>query len=202
MKEDPMPEELPPDDLRSVWQCQTVEHTVMSLDKIRERARKYQGKIRFRNSLEYAAVVFITLFFGRTIRTVHHLVMQVGAGLCIAGGWYMAWQLYKRGAARAVPADLAAATCLGFHRGELVRQRDLLRDSWSWYLGPLIPGLVVLTLGAGLANPGHLQRAWTFVGGYSVLAAGAFLIVRRYHLRGVRRLQTQIDELDSLEKQS
>jgi hypothetical protein len=174
----------------------------MSLDEIRKKARSYQGKIRFRNSLEYAAVVFITLFFSHTIWTVHHLVMQVGAGLCIAGGWYMAWQLHRRGPARAVPADLAAATCLGFHRSELVRQRDLLRDTWSWYLGPLIPGLAVLTLGAGLANPGHPRRAWLFVGGYSALVAAAFLIVWRYNLRCAGRLQTQIDELDSMEKQS
>jgi hypothetical protein len=173
----------------------------MSLDEIRRKARGYQARIRFRNSLEYAAVVFITLFFSHTIWTVHHLVMQVGAGLCIAGGWYMAWQLYQRGAARAVPADLAADTCLGFHRGELVRQRDLMRERGAWYLGPLIPGLAVLTIGAGLANPGHLHRAWAFLGGYSALVAVAFLVVRRYHLRCMRRLQTQIDELDSLEKQ-
>ena len=148
-----MPNELPPEDPRSVWQCQTVEHTVMSLDDIRRKARSYQGKIRFRNGLEYAAVVFITLFFSRTIWTIHHLVMQVGAGMCIAGGWYMAWQLHKRGPAREVPADLGAVTCLGFHRDELARQRDLLRDTWRWYLCPLIPGLAVLTIGAGLANP-------------------------------------------------
>jgi hypothetical protein len=194
-----MPDELPPDDPRSVWQCQTVEHTVMSLNEIRKKARSYQTTIRLRNSLEYAAVVIITLSFSHTILTVHHLTMQVGAGLCIAGGWYMAWQLYKRGRAREVPADLGAATCLGFHRGELARQRDLLRDTWKWYLGPLIPGLVVLTIGAGLASPGHPRRAWTFLAGYSALAAAAFLIVRRYNLRCARRLQTQIDELDSLE---
>jgi hypothetical protein len=174
----------------------------MSLDEIRRRARSYQGKIRRRNSLEYAAVVFITLCFGHTIWTVHHLVMQVGAGLLIAGGWYVAWQIYTRGAARDVPAGVAGATCLDFHRGELVRQRDLLLEIWSWYLGPLIPGLAVLTIGAGLANPGHMRHAWAFLIGYAALAAVVFLMVGRINLRCARRLQAQIDELDSMEKQS
>jgi len=196
-----MPDRLPPEDPRSVWQGQTLENTSMSLDEIRKRARLYQGKIRFRNGLEYAAVVFITVFFAHTIWTVHHLVMQVGAGLCIAGGWYMAWQLHKRGPARAAPGDLAGTACLGFLRGELVRQRDLLRESWSWYLGPLLPGLAVLTLGAGIASQRHPLFAWGFVGGYLVLVAIGFLVVRRYHLRCVSRLQTQIDELDSLVNQ-
>jgi hypothetical protein len=174
----------------------------MSLDEIRKKARSYQTTIRFRNSLEYAAVVFITLFFGHTIWTVHHLVMQVGAGLCIAGGWYMSWQLHQRGRARAVPAGLAGTTCLGFHRSELARQRDLMLESWLWYLGPLIPGIAVLAIGAGLASPRHRGYISAILGGYLALAAVGFLMVRRYHLRCAHRLQGQIDELDSLERLS
>ena len=82
----------------------------MSLDDIRRKARSYQGKIRFRNGLEYAAVVFITLFFSRTIWTIHHLVMQVGAGMLPSPeAGHTAWQLHKRGPAREVPADLGQA---------------------------------------------------------------------------------------------
>ncbi len=173
----------------------------MSLDEIRQKARSFQAKIRLRNGLEYAAVAFITLFFGNTIRTVPHPVMQVGAGLCIAGGWYVAWQLHKHGPGRDVPGDLAVATWLGFYRDELMRQRDLLWDTWRWYLGPLIPGLAVLMIGAGMANPQNLRRGWTFLAGYALLVAVAFLMVRRYNVRGARRLQEQIDELDSMEKQ-
>jgi hypothetical protein len=196
-----MPNELPPDDPRSVWQSQTAEHTAMPLDEIRRKARKYQSKIQFRNSLEYVAVIFIVVFFSHTIWTVHHLVMRVGAGLCIAGGLYMSWQLHKRGSARAVPASLGFTTCLAFHRSELARQRDLLLASWSWYLGPLLPGLAVLVIGAAIASPRHLHYMWAMVGGYSAFVAFTFLMVRRYHLRCARRLQAQIDELDSLEKQ-
>ena len=196
-----MPSELPADDPRSVWQCQRVEHTAVPLEEIRRRARNYQRKMRFRNSLEYVAVVFIAVFFSHTIWTVHYLPMRVGAGLCIAGGLYMAWQLHKRGSARTVPASLGWTTSLDFHRGELVRQRDLTLASWSWYLGPLLPGMALIGIGAGLANPRHLRYAWAIVGGYAALIAVAFWMVRRYHLRCARRLQTEIDELDSLEKQ-
>jgi len=193
-----MPSELPPLDPRSVWQCQSVEPTAVSLDEIRKRARKYQGKVRFRNGREYAAIAFVTLFLGHTMGTLHHLAMQVGAGMCIAGSWYVAWQIHRRGRARPVPAG---STCLGFHRGELERQRDLMLGIWSWYLGPLLPGLAVVTIGAGLANPGRLVRPWLFVGGYAALVAVVFLMVARYNKSCARRLQAQIDELDSMEKQ-
>jgi hypothetical protein len=196
-----MPNELPPDDPRSVWQNQTVEHTAMSLTEIRQKAGSYQKQIRFRNSLEYAAVVFIVAFFSHTVWTVHYAVMRVGAGLCIAGSLYMSWQLHKRGSAKTVPADFGWTTCLGFHRGELVRQRDLLRTSWSWYLGPLLLGIVVIALGAGIANPRHAHYAWAFIGGYLAVTILGFLGLRRYHVNCVRRLQKQIDELDSLENQ-
>jgi hypothetical protein len=42
---------------------------------------------------------------------------------------------------------------------------------------------------------------WAIVGGYAALIAVVFWMVRRYHLRCARRLQIEIDELDSLEKQ-
>jgi hypothetical protein len=196
-----MPNELPPDDPRSVWQCQSVEHTAMPLAEIRRRARNYQRKMRFRNGLEYLAVAFIAVFFVHTVRTVHYRLIQAGADLCFAGGLYMAWQLNRRGSARAMPSSICSTTVVGFHRAQLVRQRDLALASWSWYLGPLLPGMAVIGIGAGLANPRHLHYAWAIVGGYFALIAVAFRMVRRYHLRCARRLQTEIDELDAWEKQ-
>ena len=128
--------------------------------------------------------------------------MAIGDALLIAGGLYMAFQLRRRGAAGTAPADRALRTWLDFHRHELQRQRDLLRDSWRWYLGPFVPGLVVIVIAGLAANPGRPRHPWLFIGAYSVLAALAILGIRRIHLRGVRKLQRQIDELDATERES
>jgi hypothetical protein len=174
----------------------------MSLDEIRKKAQKYQRKIVRRNAIEYAAAALVVVFFGHTVWHVQDVFIRVGAGLCIAGMLYMASQLHKRGSARSVPGDMALTTCLDFHRRELKRQRDLLRSSWSWYLGPMIPGMVVIMLGAVLANPGHLRHPRLFVVAYAGLCALVFLWVRELHKRCVRRMQRQIDELDAVERQS
>jgi hypothetical protein len=94
-----------------------------------------------------------------------------------------------------LPADLAFTASLGFHRRELVRQRDLLRSVWSWYLGPLIPGLVVFSVGI---MP-HRVGAMVFCVSFFLVVFG--LIVWVNH-RAAVRLDRQIAELDNLESQS
>jgi hypothetical protein len=169
----------------------------MPLTEIREKGRKFQRKIAFRNLREYAAIAVVTVFFGASMWKYPPL-MRAGAGLCIAGGLYVGYQLHRRGSSRAMADGLAAASCLDFHRRELERQRNALMGVWSWYLGPLIPGLAVLMAGVGMAVPGHSKMAWTFVSVYSAAVALAFYFVGRLNQRAARRLQRQIDEIDAM----
>lgn len=193
-----MANELQPDDLGGLWRTQSVETTQMTLDEIREKANKFQRKIGFRNLREYAAIAVVVAFFGFSIGK-YPPPMRVGAGLCIAGMLYVAYQIHRRGSSKAATADLAAASCLDFHRREMERQRDLLQGIWSWYLGPMIPGLVWIVVAAGMANPGHLKHAWVFEGLYSGAVALAFFFVARLNQRAARQLQRRIDELRGMQ---
>ena len=56
-----MSNELRPDDLGEVWRRQKVEHTQMTLDEIRARARKFQRRILFRNFRECAAIAVVVV---------------------------------------------------------------------------------------------------------------------------------------------
>src|ERR1035441_113308 len=178
-----MANELRPDDLGEVWRTQNVEHTQMTINEIREKARKFQRKIYFRNLREYVAIAVVAAFFGYSMGKYPPL-MRAGAGLIIAGVLYVAYQLHRRGSSKTAAADLATASCLDFHRTELERQRDLLRGIWSWYLGPMIPGLALMVVAAGMANPGHLPHVWGYVGLYSTVVALAFFLVARLNRRG------------------
>ena len=192
-----MANELRPDDLGEVWRTQNVEHTQMTINEIREKARKFQRKIYFRNLRDYVAIAVVAAFFGYSMGKYPPL-MRAGAGLCIAGMLYVAYQLHRRGSAKTLASDLAPASCLDFHRRELERQRDLLRVVWSWYLGPMIPGLVLLVAGAVLANPAHSTLAWAFGGVYSAAVALVFYLVAKLNRWAAQGLQRQIDELDAM----
>jgi hypothetical protein len=183
---------------KDIWQSQTVEPLKMSIDQIRVRARGHERMIRRRNAIEYFAVALVVASFAYNIWHLHAVLMRLGSGLCIAGLIYMAVQLHRRGTAKAVPAEMGLLSGIDFHRSELERQRDLLRSSWSWYLGPLLPGLAVLAVGALIHSPNLSWRGAVFVATFCVGTALAFLGIRRLHLKGVRYLQRQIDELNSL----
>jgi len=80
-----------------------------------------------------------------------------------------------------------------FYRGELVRQRDFLREIWRWYLGPLIPGPAWLVVGAAWPTPA-ICRTWRFLGGYALVAALAFFLIAQINLKAAGRLQKRIED--------
>ena len=183
---------------KDIWQRQTVEPLKMSIDQIRVRARKHERMVRRRNAVEYFAVALVVASFAYYIWHLHAALMRLGSGLCVAGLIYMAVQLHRRGSAKAVPPEMGLLSGIDFHRSELERQRDLLRGSWWWYLGPLLPGMAVLAVGTLIHSPSPTWRGTMFVVAFCVATALAFLGIRRLHLKGVKYLQRQIDELNSL----
>ena len=195
-----MPNEPPSNDIRKLWHDQGEEPVKMSLDDIRRKAQKFDRTIRRRNGREYIAAAFVVAIFGYYIWHFHEWFLRTGSVLVIAGAVYMVFQLHRRGWAASAPADLGLTTGLDFYRKELERQRALLSSVWRWYLGPFIPGLAVITLGAAITNPARSQHAWTFAGSYAVVVTLAFWLVARLNQRCADRLQRQIDELNAAEK--
>jgi len=162
--------------------------SVMSLDDIRRKTLEFQVKISRRNLREYVAAAFVFLSMALSFQKG-----PLAAVLIIAGVLYVVWQLHSRGAARTAPPDGDFATYLDFHRRELERQRDLLRTIWSWYLGPMIPGLAVAVVSSAIKNP----RPWIFV--YAILVVLLFLGIGKLNLDAARKLQREIDALNAME---
>ena len=186
-----MPNEPLPDDIRNVWQNQPVENMPMPLEEIRRQARQFERRIHSRNLREYAAGAFVIAGFTYYIFKFPSPLMRTGCALIIAGSLFVMVQLYRRGSASALPADLALTGSVQFHRRELVRQRDLLRSVWRWYIGPLVPGLAVFEAGT---MPQH-SPWWMFL-----LVAVFFLAVFGgivwLNYRAADRLDRQIAELE------
>lgn len=183
---------------RSVWQNQKLEGIRMSANEIRAKDRRFQRRIFWRNALEYAAAIALVLFSSFQFRKSSDVVMRAGFVLAGAGTLYLVWQLWRRGSPRNLPAEMGLASALDFHRRELERQRDLLASVWRWYLGPLMPGWVVLMIGIGRTNPGHLQHFALRFTVFNIVAVALFVFGWKLNQRGARKLQRRIDELDGL----
>jgi hypothetical protein len=189
-----MPNELPPKDLKTIWQNQNPEATHMSIDEIRIKARNFERKIRRRNLREYVAAALIAAAFTFFAWHSPWRIVRVGHALVAAGALYLGYQLYRKASSKTVPAELGAMGCLDFHLKQLERERYFLDNSWKWGIG-LIPGLIVVAAGAIAA--GFLGKALPFlVLTYVWIATWLWMMLKK-NKRKARALQQEIDELNA-----
>jgi hypothetical protein len=197
-----MTDEFSSPDIQGLWQNQPTEPPKISPEELRHKMNKFERRIFLRNIREYAAGVFVVAGFGFYEWKFPAPLMRLGSGLVIAGTLYVMFQLHRRASFQPAPAGLGLNTCIEFHRQSLERQRDALRSVWSWYLLPLVPGLAVFMLGAGIsqltAHPEHLGRA---VMSFSVqvgVDAVVFFGIWKLNQYAAGKLQAQIDEITAL----
>ena len=187
-----MNDERVPDHLQRLWQGQPEQGRAMSLDELRYRSRRLTRAVSRRNLIEYVAGAVVVVVLGRAAWKAPFLAMRLGSGLIVAATIFVVYYLRRYGGAKAMPLDMAATSCLAFHRGELERQRDLLRSVWKWYLLPFAPGMILVYLGPVLAHPELAARAaWPAAG--TVLLFVCIGALNRY---GAKRIQMKIDALE------
>jgi Flp pilus assembly protein TadB len=186
-----------PNNPQNAWQSQPTEGVRMSIAEVQARASAFQTKISRRNLREYAAAAIVVLFFGYRFAYTADPFIRGGMALIIAGTCYVVWQLHIRGAAREIPKEAGLSSFIDFQRQQLIRQRDMLTNLWSWYLGPLLPGMVVLMVAVGHATAGRVPHAWLLTVIYLGIVTAVFGAIDRLNKRAARRLQRQIDELDA-----
>jgi len=184
------------DDAQQLWQAQPTEGVRMSVEKLQAGATRFQRTIRHRNLREYLASAAVVSVFGYQFLRSDDVLARVGFALLIAGTLYLAWNLHAKGSSKALPSDPGLMSFLEFQRRELIRQRDLLRSIWRWYLGPLVPGFAVVIAAFGRANPAHFRHMGWVVALYVAAVAVVFFGIAWLNQRAAGRLQQQIDALD------
>jgi Flp pilus assembly protein TadB len=180
-----------------VWQSQPTEGVRMSIAEVHAKASTFQRKIWDRNLREYGAAAIVVVFFGiRFVQTPDPFI-RAGMALIIAGMCYLTWQLHARGSSRELPQEAGLSSFIDFQRSQLIRQRDMLTHVWSWYLGPLVPGLVVLMVAIGRATASRVPHVWPLTALYMAIILAVFSAIAWLNKRAARSLQRQIDELDA-----
>ena len=187
-----MSDERVPDQLQSLWQDQPAQGKAMSSDELRHRSQRLTRIISRRNLREYVAGAMALVVCGYLAWKVPLPLMRVGFVMSVPALIFIIYHLHRYGSARAMPTDMGLTSCLQFHRGELERQRDLLRGVWKWYLLPLMPGMILVCLAPVLAHPEQASRAaWLFAG-----TLVFFALIGEANRYAAKRLQARIDALE------
>ena len=168
-----------------LWKTETGEVLTMTLTEIHRKAREFQKDPPAQRARVHRSA-FALVFCSTLVWFLPSPAQKLGAALLLAGIAYVTASLRDTGSARDVPVE----DCLGFHRRELVRQRNLLRNAGTWHVAALLPGVVLLDLSAWTRSNDYVVPAAT-----TVLAAAVLDLVSWLNLRAARKLDEQLRSL-------
>jgi hypothetical protein len=181
------------DDLRALWKQQPTQLPEVDMTELKKKASRFQRLVWLRNITEWVAAALVVFFFSRmTLSDKLHWVSRVGGATIVIAAIYVAYRLYRDGRVRSLP-DPALDTGLYIeeYREQLFGQAKLIRDVPYWYLGPLLPGFILIYLGYVLKDPGQ----WPI---HAVLFTGSmlfFLWVAWINRRGAEKLERRAEKL-------
>ena len=180
----------PEQDLFAMWLEQPLEETRMSITEVQSRARELENQVWLRNGIEYMVIMILVAVHGTMAFAAANHIERAGRALIAAAALYVGWQLHRRGSVARMPSSLGTTSCVEFYRAQLVRQRELFRDAWTWYLLPFVPGAALVLLGS------RLQGApLSLVIGALAFVVTVFVAVTMAHRQAARKVQAKLDEL-------
>jgi len=173
-----------------LWQKQAGEEQVMPLDEIRTKAERLDTTTRRWRVLTAVLFILVVIWEGWQVWIQEVMLERAGDLLTIAAFVYIAYRFRKHRQA-ASPVVLGRTSSVDFYRTELVRQRDLSKDSWG-YLLPFVPGVALALLGRGLADRPTSQTIAIVTFGIAL-----FLGVAWWNAHTARKVQNELDALDA-----
>jgi hypothetical protein len=182
---------------QQAWQSQTTEAPRISLDYVRHRTQSFERRARWRNAAEYAFATFGFCYFcwhawfSLASKPLFAAALVWSALYCVYG----AIQWHRKARVQAAPADAGVFDTLQYQRRHLERQRDARARSWRWWLPPALPGFGLLIASLAIESPSGVDARFWLLVAWIVFAMAAGIWI---YERDARRLQREIDALDSL----
>jgi hypothetical protein len=177
------------DEVWRLWQQQAREEPTVPLDEVRTKAERLDA--RTRRWRVVSAVLFVLLLIKGALEvwTQTGTLERAGDLLLIAGLVSVAYR-YRRWRLAATPVERGRTNCVDYYRDELVRQRDLSKDSWG-YLLPFVPGITLAILDGVLeARPTNDRIVLVLLG------VALFLGIAWWNAHATRHLESEIRALD------
>jgi hypothetical protein len=107
-----MTDSRPEGTLQALWQSQPPSERAMSIEEVREKARRLERRVVRRNRREYIAAVVVLVGYGWILRRAPSPAVRVGAGLIIAATIFICYQLRVHGSAASLQADVGIKSSL------------------------------------------------------------------------------------------
>jgi hypothetical protein len=194
-----MPDNLPADDPKTLWQNQPTEPLTMTLEQIRQKARELHAKTRRELFANTMAALIAVAFSVYGILHASDLLLLVFA---LAIAWAVAGQYFiHRGMWSAMPPGNAAlCTGLQFYRGEIERRRYLFRRVLQWSFGPMVLSIfawIVMIIGFAKNLGQSAAAVIPFTTAFAVWIVGFFV----QRSRGQRALQGEMDRIKDIDRE-
>jgi hypothetical protein len=172
------------------WRNQDREEHVTQVNEIRTKAERLDSRNRRWRLLTVLLVILLVAAEAWQVWRQEAILERAGDLLTIAAFVYVACRFRKqRMAAR--PVVLGRSNGLEFYRAELLRQRDLSKDSWG-YLLPFAPGVALSLFGRGIEN-----RTTGQVVALAAFGVGLFFCIAWWNAHMARKLQSEINAVDA-----
>lgn len=182
-------------DARYHWKEQPMTTATITLDEMRKRERQFTRTTTRRNTLEYLAggtaalfLLFMAVFTFIKGDSAIDMLIASGFAALVIGMVLAGLHLFTQ--SRRIKGDSdVAATGVDHLRQRLEHERVLLQSAWLWYVGPSMPGFVMIYGGMFLA--GNVSFAFTGGG----LTFAFLLFVAIINRRAAAKLEREIRDL-------
>jgi len=191
------------DDLKTLWQSQTVEEMTVSLSDLKARARGARRRVATRNFVLYAYGLFNIVAGGWLVYAGYFPTMRYPMLLMIAAHLFVLWQVVTRVGGRGLPAGTASQPAMSFLRDEFERQRSALANAWIWYFLPFMPAFLWelgIWLSAILAHWGSRSAEANLLS-FAIVVVSAIVfwsLVLLFFARGARRWASELRVLEGV----
>ena len=190
------------DGLQQLWRDQPLTAPTVDLEALRGRAERFRKGIQRRNVVETIAAVFVATFMPYLAFDAGEempLLSRVGLALAAPGALFVIVYLWRRGAAGAHPdPSLSVSEHQAALRVALGRQAELMDRAWLWYVGPLLPVLVLFNAGlvVDLLRRPAAPVAGLILGLVIATQLGFLVFIVRANRIGARRLRSEMTLLE------
>jgi hypothetical protein len=183
------------DDLERLWQT-GADGPSVDLADLRKRARTIDRQVRNRNLREVLVAGFLVAVFGNGMfRLADRPVSAAGLALLALGCAVVAIWILLRGTGPTSAPEAPTDRFLVQSAAELRYQARLLRSVPLWYVGPLVPGML-LFVGDSFVHADSAHRLG--VGLYAASVPVVFGVVIWLNLHAARKLTVEADALEAI----
>ena len=180
---------------QQLWQAQALDAPRISLSFVRQQSDSLRRWARMRNAINYVGCIAIFAFMLWQAWSIFSWAplrsLAIALNVPIAAWLLFRW--HKRASTLAQPAELGVLDALKFHRRQLERQRDVRLDRRHRW--PAIPGILLMFVAAAIEIT---PTPWARFGRVAMVMALVLTIATFVEERIARRIQKEIDALDSL----